>query len=68
MFVSFVLEGYKKIHEIALRLQIPLINHDDFSCELCKKILKEKEEECNLEKLGKFRLNKVRLNNLKPIV
>jgi len=42
-YVSFVLGGFKEIHDQSIKLDIPLLNHDD-SCYLCANINKKTQK------------------------
>ena len=42
-YVSYVLGGFKEIHDQSIKLDIPLLNHDD-SCYLCAKINKKTQK------------------------
>jgi len=37
-YVSYVFRGYVKVHEKAVSLKVPLLNHNTNSCELCKEL------------------------------
>ena len=48
-YISFVPGGFKEIHFNAIKYDIPLLNHDEKECELCKEIDKSRISTTNYD-------------------